>query len=257
MALRSDLWLFAAGLLASSVNAAAGGGTLLSFPSLMAGGLSPIAANATSTVGLLGGYVASVAGYRTDMRKLRGEVVFSIVPSIAGGALGAWLLLRLGAAFFARVVPALLVLASLLLLAQPLVAVLFRRRAGLNHPAALFVAIWVIALYGGYFGAGAGILFLAAMGLLYNRDLGQVNAIKVFVSLLSNVVAACTFMLLELAHPTGALSWRSALPLSLGALLGGYAGVRVARRLPPAALRGFAALVGLAIAGYFVFFRRS
>src|SRR5256885_15509850 len=99
------LWLFFAGALAASVNAAAGGGTLLSFPSLMAAGLTPLAANATSTVGLLSGYLASVAGYRTDMRQLRGEVLFTIVPSIIGGALGAWLLVAMGAAFFARIVP--------------------------------------------------------------------------------------------------------------------------------------------------------
>src|SRR5205823_5550218 len=203
----------------------------------------------------LSGYLASVAGYRTDMRQLRGEVLFTIVPSIIGGALGAWLLVAMGAAFFARIVPTLLIVASLLLLGQPLLAALLKRRARFDHPAALFGAIFVVALYGGYFGAGAGILFLAAMGLLYSRDLRQVNAIKVFVSLLANVIAACTFVVLELAHPTGALSWRAVVPLALGAVAGGYVGVRVARRLPPKVLRGFAALVGVSIAGYFVFFR--
>lgn len=190
MPLRTALWLFFAGLLASSVNAAAGGGTLLSFPSLMAAGLSPIAANATSTVGLLSGYLASVAGYRSDMRRLRGEVIF------------------------------------------------------------------IVALYAGYFGAGAGILFLAAMGLMYGRDLGQVNAIKVFVSLLANVIAAITFMVLEVLHPTGTLSFRAVVPLAIGAVSGGYLGVRVARRLPPKGLRTFAATIGLGIAVYFLFFRR-
>jgi len=253
---RTDLWLSFAGLLASCVNAAAGGGTLLSFPSLMAAGLSPLAANATSTVGLLTGYLASVAGYRAQMRRLRGEVVFTIIPSLLGGTLGAWLLLKLGAAFFARMVPTLLIVAALLLLAQPLLGAVLRRATRVDRPAPLFAAIFVVALYGGYFGAGSGILFLAAMGLLYGRDLGQVNAIKVFVSLLANVIAAATFVVLELSRPTGALSWRAALPLSLGAFAGGYVGVRVARRLPPAALRGFAAAVGIAIALYFLFFRR-
>jgi uncharacterized membrane protein YfcA len=114
-----------------------------------------------------------------------------------------------------------------------------------------------VAVYGGYFGAGSGIVFLAAMGLLYKRDLGEVNAIKVFASLLANVVAAVTLVVLELAHPTGAVRFRAAAPLALGALAGGYLGVRVARRLPPAALRGFASFVGVAIAVYFIFFRRS
>lgn len=255
MPLRTDLWLFAAGLLASSVNAAAGGGTLLSFPALLAAGLSPIAANATSTVGLLCGYLTSLAGYRAHLRQLRGEVIFAVVPSLIGGALGAKLLLVLGPVFFARVVPGLLAGAALLLLAQPLLGMLLRRRARFDHPAALFVALFVIALYGGYFGAGAGILFLAAMGLLYGRDLRQVNAIKVFVSLLANVIAAATFVALEISHPTGALAWRAAAPLSLGAIAGGSIGVRVARRLPAAGLRGFSALLGLAMAAYFLVFR--
>lgn len=253
---RTALWLFFAGLLASSVNAAAGGGTLLSFPSLMAAGLSPIAANATSTVGLLSGYLASVAGYRTDMRRLRGEVIFSIIPSIVGGSLGAWLLIRLGAAIFARIVPGLLLVAAFLLLAQPVLSAVLRKAPRIDRPVPLFIATFIVALYAGYFGAGAGILFLAAMGLMYGRDLGQVNAIKVFVSLLANVIAATTFMILELLHPTGTLSFRAVVPLACGAVSGGYLGVRVARRLPPEGLRTFAATIGLGIAVYFLFFRR-
>lgn len=252
MPLHTDLLLFAAGLAASVVNAAAGGGTLLSFPALLGAGLSPIAANATSTVGLLTGYLASTAEYRREMGKLRGEILDTVVPSIAGGALGAWLLLKLGGAFFARIVPALLIGAALLLFLQPLAARLFQRRATRTHPLAVAAALFVISIYGGYFGAGVGILFLAAMGLIYTHDLGQVNAIKVFVSLVANVVAALIFVALELAHPTGALQWRAAAPLALGSIAGGFVGTRFARRLPPAALRGVAALVGLGIAAYFL-----
>jgi uncharacterized membrane protein YfcA len=240
---------------ASSVNAAAGGGTLLSFPALLAAGLPPIAANATSAVGLLTGYLASTAGYRDEMRQLRGEVAATLAPSILGGALGAWLLLHLGGAFFARIVPALLLGASFLLFLQPLVVRLVQQRRRFRRPAAVWVGIFLISVYGGYFGAGAGILFLAAMGLLYDRDLGQVNTIKVFVSMVTVVIAAGTFVALELARPTGALVWRAVLPVSLGALAGGYVGVRIARRLPPSALRGFAACVGLAIAGWLLFRR--
>jgi uncharacterized membrane protein YfcA len=253
--LRTDLGLFLAGLLASSVNAAAGGGTLLSFPSLMAAGLPPIAANATSTVGLLTGYFASVAGYRAEMRRLRGEVIFAIIPSILGGSVGAWLLIRLGAAIFAKIVPGLLLIAAFLLLAQPLLSAVLRKAPRIDRPVPLFIALLIVALYAGYFGAGAGILFLAAMGLMYGRDLGQVNAIKVFVSLLANVIAAVTFLVLELLHPTGTLSFRAVVPLAIGALAGGYLGVRIARRLPPNALRAFAAAVGLGIAVYFLVFR--
>ena len=252
MPLRTDLLLFAAGLVASLVNAAAGGGTLLSFPALLAVGLSPIAANATSTVGLLTGYVASTAEYRREVGELRGELLATVLPSIAGGAFGAWLLLHLGGAFFARIVPALLIGAALLLLLQPLAARLVPKRAHAEHPAAIIVGIFVISIYGGYFGAGAGILFLAAMGLIYARDLSQVNAIKVFVSLIANVIAAASFIALEIAHPSGALHFRAAAPLAVGAIAGGFLGARFAKRLPPAALRTFAACVGLAIAIYFI-----
>jgi uncharacterized membrane protein YfcA len=249
---RSTALLFFAGLVASAVNAAAGGGTLLSFPALLGAGLSPLAANATSTVGLLTGYFASVAGYREDMKKLRGEVLATVVPSILGGVMGAWLLLKLGNQFFARIVPWLLVGSSLILLAQPLVQRLTRNSTGAKSKIVVFVAVLAIGLYAGYFGAGVGILFLGAMGLLYGKDLGQVNAIKVFVSMLANVVAAATFVGLELVHPTGALVWRAALPLAVGALFGGVLGVTIARRLSPAVLRGFAACVGVAIAIYIV-----
>ncbi len=250
---RTDLWLFLAGLVASSVNAAAGGGTLLSFPSLLAAGLSPIAANATSTVGLVPGYLAALIGYRTDLKALRRDALRAILPSVLGGALGAWLLLHLGAAVFARIVPGLLVVSAALLLANPPISrALARRKARFDSPPAVFAANFVIALYAGYFGAGAGILFLAAMGLLMKRELGQVNALKVVVSLVSNLVAAATLAILELRQPTGALVFRADLPLALGALAGGYLGVRVVRRLPPSVLRVFAALVGVGIAIYLV-----
>lgn len=252
---RSTALLFSAGLVASVVNAAAGGGTLLSFPALLGAGLSPLAANATSTVGLLTGYLASVAGYREDMKQLRGEVVAAVIPSIVGGILGAWLLLALGSKFFADIVPWLLIGSSIILLAQPLVQRIARSSTEARSKPVVFVGVLLISIYAGYFGAGVGILFLGAMGLLYGRDLGQVNAIKVFVSMLSNVIAAATFVGLEVLHPTGALVWSSAAPLAAGALIGGFVGVRVARRLPPAALRGFAAFVGVAIAVKFVFFK--
>jgi uncharacterized membrane protein YfcA len=252
----STALLFFAGLIASSVNAAAGGGTLLSFPALMGAGLSPLAANATSTVGLLTGYFASVAGYREDMKKLRGEVVATVVPSILGGALGAWLLLELGSEFFSHIVPWLLIGSSVILLAQPLVQRLTRSSGGVRSKPTVFFAVLAIALYAGYFGAGVGILFLGAMGLLYGKDLGQVNAIKVFVAMLANVIAAATFVGLELVRPTGALVWRAALPLAAGALVGGVTGVHIARRLSPAVLRGFAALIGVAIAIQIIFFKR-
>ncbi|GAC1346375.1 MAG: sulfite exporter TauE/SafE family protein [Myxococcales bacterium] len=257
-----DLWLVFAGFVASSVNAAAGGGTLLSFPSLLAIGLSPLAANATSMVALLPGSLASIWAYRGELRTLHGDALRILWPSLGGGILGAWLLVFLGERIFAAIVPALLLVSSAMLVAQPLVARWLRRRRGQKETAgapeeaarfgttAVLAGTFLVAVYAGYFGAGVGILFLAVMGPLLARPIDEVNALKVVSAALANGVAAITFVVLEHRHPTGALHYRAALPLAIGATLGGYLGVRAVRRLPPAALRAFAALVGVGIAFY-------
>ena len=255
---RNDVWLLFAGFIASSVNAAAGGGTLLSFPALLAAGLSPLAANATSTVGLLPGSFASIAAYRRELGGVRAEAVRLLWPSIIGGAFGAFLLVFLGDSVFAAVVPALLLGSSVLLVAQPLaLRFLQRGQASVDRSGARFgltavlAATLVIAIYAGYFGAGAGILFLGAMGLLLDRSLASVNALKVVMAFIANAVAAIAFAVMQYLHPANAaLHFREALPLGLGALLGGYLGVGLVRKLPPSVLRAFAALIGVGIALY-------
>ena len=258
---RADLWLLLAGAVAASVNAAAGGGTLLSFPSLIASGLSPLAANATSTVGLLPGSIASVWAYRKELWALRGEGILILIPALFGGALGAVLLLKLGGKVFERVVPILLLFSAGLLAMQPVLTKMVQKRASLvPAPAAdAFAAttaglapavavVLFISVYAGYFGAGAGILFLGAMGLLLSRPLGELNALKVLSAAAANGIGAATFILMEWRSPTGALSFRSAIPLACGAILGGYFGVRVVKKLPAWALRAFASSVGVLIA---------
>ena len=255
MPLPEDLLLFGAGALASAVNAAAGGGTLLSFPALLAAGLSPLAANATSTVGLLPGALGSVVAFRRELREDRADVIRIAVPSLAGGVLGAVLLLALGGRVFAAIVPALLIGASALILLQPILARLLARAGPPRdrHPVALFLANLAIAVYGGYFGAGAGILFLGAMGLLMARDLSRINALKMSCALLTNAIGAATFVVAEIAARPGAVVPRAALPLALGAVFGGYGAVHLVRRLPAGALRGVAGAVGLAIAAWLLF----
>jgi uncharacterized protein len=267
---RTDLFLLLAGAVAASINAAAGGGTLLSFPSLIASGLSPLTANATSTVGLLPGSIASVWAYRKDLLALKAEGLLILVPAIFGGALGAWILLKLGNSVFVKVVPLLLLFAAGLLAAQPLLARLLARKAGgtaLTSEGApppaegpgrfaatttglgpAIAVVLFISVYAGYFGAGVGILFLGSMGLVLSRPLGELNALKVLSAASANGIGAATFVLLEWRHPTGALSLRSAVPLAIGAILGGYGGVRIVKKLPAWALRAFASLVGLGIA---------
>jgi uncharacterized membrane protein YfcA len=254
-----DLWLGLAGAVASSVNAAAGGGTLLSFPSLIAVGLSPLSANATSTVALLPGQLASLWAYRREIALARGDAAVIAVPGLVGGAAGAFLLLRLGNAVFEMVVPLLLLSAAALLLLQPVVSRWVARRTGKALPEAarrralipLLLVSLAVSVYFGYFGAGAGILFMGAMGfVLTSRPLGQINALKVELASLANLIAASVFVALELRHPTGAVHWRAALPLAVGGVLGGYFGVSAVRRLPANVLRAIAACVGVGIGLY-------
>jgi uncharacterized membrane protein YfcA len=251
-----DLFLFLAGVVAASINAAAGGGTLLSFPSLIAGGLNPLAANATSTVALLPGQLASFWAYRREIAAARGDAVLIAVPGLVGGALGAVLLLRLGNSVFEVVVPVLLLAAAVLLVLQPAVSRFVARRTGhdAKAPRSMLPALVVsfaVSVYFGYFGAGAGILFMGAMGfVLTSRPLGEINALKVELASLANLIAATVFIVLEVRHPSGALHWRAALPLGLGAIIGGYFGVGFVRKLPPGVLRAIAACVGLAIGIY-------
>jgi uncharacterized membrane protein YfcA len=261
-----DLWLLCAGFVAASVNAAAGGGTLLSFPALMATGLPAIAANATSTVGLLPGSIASVWAYRRELIALRAEGLLVLVPALGGGVFGAWLLLHLGGRVFDRVVPFLLLTAAALLAAQPWLSRLVDQHSKAGRGArplvagpAPFVAttaglapaiagVVAISVYAGYFGAGAGILFLGSMGLLLVRPLAEINALKVLAAAAANGIGAVTFAASELFHHAGVLSLRSALPLAAGAILGGYFGARLVKRLPAWVLRAVASSVGIGIA---------
>jgi uncharacterized membrane protein YfcA len=256
--MRTELWIFLAGLVAGSVNAAAGGGTFLAFPVLLGvAHLSPLSANTTCTVGLLPGLMASAGGFWRDLgEELRQTARRQIVPAAAGGLLGAWLLLSLGGRVFARVVPWLLVASAVLIAIQPLVnRWLAHHRPDHGYPAAAVIVPFLVSVYGGYFGAAQGIPFLAAMGLLLPRPIGELNTLRVLNAVVNNLVAASTFIVLETVRRTGALDFHAALPLAVGATIGGWAGVRLSRRLPPTALRGFAAAVGVAI-GLFLAFRR-
>jgi uncharacterized membrane protein YfcA len=243
--------MFIAGIAASIVNATAGGGTLISFPALLAAGLLPLHANATSAVALQAGLLTSVWAQRRELAQMRADVLRLLPPCIVGGTLGALLALRLGARVFAAVVPWLLLAGSLLILLQPVIARALARQISLHeHPLALTAGSFVLALYGGYFGAGGGILFLAALALLLPRPFGELNALKNVAMPASNGVGALTFVTLELLHPKGIVVWRAVPLLALGALVGGVVGVRLARRLPAMALRLFAGSFGLAMALY-------
>lgn len=245
-----------AALLGGVVNSVAGGGTLLTFPALIAAGLSPLVANGTSTVALLPGALASMIGYRGELAGARRWATFLTPPSLAGGALGAFLLLRAPASVFDAVVPWLVLGATALFVVQrPLLRRLRRtdeaagaaatatpRPAGDPDPrrATFVVPLTQLAVgtYGGYFGAGVGILMLASLGFLGFTNIHRMNGLKNWGGLCINATAAVTFALL------GLVDWPVAIAMAAGAMLGGYAGSRLAQRVKPESVRLAVIVIG-------------
>jgi uncharacterized membrane protein YfcA len=230
---------FAAGL----VNAIAGGGTLITFPALIATGVPAVASNATNTVALFPGQLASSFAYRSHILEEKRRAIALSVPSVLGGIVGAVLLLWLPEKAFETVVPWLILFACVVLALQTQLKRLVSGMAHANHPAALWFAQLLISIYGGYFGAGIGILMLAAMGIMIPSSMQHANALKVLFALLINAVAAVIFVAKGAVHvPEAAL-------MAAASIAGGFAGSHLAKRLPPAGMRAFAIAVGLYAAG--------
>jgi uncharacterized protein len=229
MNLWRELVIVAAAFLAGAINALAGGGTLVSYPSLVWAGLDPIVANATSTVALWPGSVASVFGYRDNLRGSRRWMLRLAPSSFLGGAVGAVLLLLTPSKLFAELVPWLILGATALRAANAPVAKLLERVGHHRETRGWLIGAVVfqffVAVYGGYFGAGIGIMMLAAFGLLGMTDIHQMNGLKALFAAGINGVAATYFI------ARGAVHWPDALPMLVGAIGGGYLGARLARRL--------------------------
>ena len=250
--------LFGAALAGGALNSVAGGGSFLTFPSLLFAGVPPVQANATSTVALWPGSLTSVAAYRRELRGRTG-LGFLAGVSVAGGLLGALLLLRTPQGVFVRLIPFLLLLATLLFtfgsrLTRFVHGHLNAHLAGTAAPpwlTLLGVAALqlTIATYGGYFGGGIGILMLASLALLGLDDIHVMNAIKTLLAACINGVAVATFVV------AGAVAWPQALVMVAGAVIGGYGGAHFARRLHPASVRRFVIAVGFILSLYF-FLRR-
>jgi uncharacterized membrane protein YfcA len=240
-----------AGLTAGVINSVAGGGTLISFPALMLAGVPAIAANATNTVALLPGIASSLVAYRRELAAQRAWAWRFIPVSLLGGLLGAILLLRTGEAQFRAFVPYLILFAAALFTFQNQVSrwlqiearTIEQSRHGL---AAAMMFQFCVAVYGGYFGAGIGILMLAALGILGQTRIHEMNALKVLLALLINAIAATYFI------ANGTIFWMEAAILGAGALAGGYAGPHLARRMGEKPVRIFVSIVGFAIGIYFL-----
>jgi uncharacterized membrane protein YfcA len=238
--------LLAAAAGAGAMNALAGGGTILTYPTLVLLGHDAITANATSTVALWPGAAASLAGYRQDVARHREWLSRLFLPSLLGGALGAVLLLRTPERTFGAIAPFLILFATLLFLIQGMVA----RWTGSHpspaaSPARLTVAVllqFLTSVYGGYFGAGMGILMLAILGFLGIADIHAANGLKNFFGMCINGVAALYFIL------RGAVDWPAALVMILGAIAGGYGGARFGRWIGKDRARAAVVVIGLAVA---------
>jgi uncharacterized protein len=234
-----------AGLVAGAVNAVAGGGSLISFPALLYTGMPSVTANATNTLALWPGTLSSAWAYRRLIADERRRALVLALPSLLGGLLGSIVLLCTAESTFRAIVPWLILFACLLLaLQEPLSRALLRHAPPSRHhvSAPLFLAQLLIAVYGGYFGAGIGILMLASMGILMEASLQHANALKVLFSMLINGSAAIYFLL------TRAASLREAALMAVCSLVGGYGGARLAQRLPTKLMRTVIVVYGVVIA---------
>lgn len=248
-----------AALLASSagagvMNAMAGGGTILTYPTLLFLGESAITANATSTVALWPGALSSMYGYRREVAEHREWLKTLFLPSLLGGALGAVLLLRTPARSFQRLAPFLILFATVLFMLQGAVA--RWARSGERHPTrkqapGRWAAAWLyqfgVGVYGGYFGAGIGILMLAVLGFLGLSDIHAANGIKNFFGMCINGLAAGYFII------RGAVDWPAALVMIGGAIIGGYGGAGFARRIGRDKARAAVIVIGLLVAAILLF----
>jgi uncharacterized membrane protein YfcA len=237
--------LAGAGLLAGGVNAVAGGGSLISFPALLAAGYPAVTANVTNTVALFPGYAGSVAGGRLELDGQGARVRAIAVTSVVGAIAGAVLLLTTPGEVFRSIVPFLILLACGLLLAQPRLAAMVQRRTGSDaghRSPTLQLAVLLAAVYGAYFGAGLGVLLLGVLGIFLAEQLRRVNALKNVLSLVINAVALVAFGVF------GPVAWEAVLVVATTSLAGGYLGARVARRIPSAVLRAGVVIYGVVVA---------
>lgn len=239
------LLLAVAGGLAGAVNAVAGGGSLLSFPALLAVGLSPLVANVTNTVGLLPGFVGSAVAYRRELALQRSRLAPYCASIGLGSIVGCAVLLGTSEAVFEAVTPFLVLGAVLLFAGQPRLAAVLRRRSGGEHrarPVVLHATLMLAGVYATYFGAALGVVLLAVLGLLLVGTLQSANALKTALSLTTTVVGGAVFVVLA------PVDFAAAGVVAATSLVGGRLGGGLARRLPDAVLRGTVIAVGLAVA---------
>lgn len=251
MPLSHAILVVLAGLAAGAINAVVGSGTLITFPTLVALGFPPVTSTMSNAVGLVAGSVSGTWGYRRELDDQWNRLRWQLPASVAGGILGAWLLLHLPEKVFIDVVPVLLIIALLLVVVGPRIQAWARDRADRagrstddvspRRMAALVASTFAIGVYGGYFTAAQGILLVGAMGALLPESVQRMNAAKNLLALVVNVVAALAYTLVAFDR----ISWPVAGLIAVGSLVGGWIGAHYGRRLSPNALRAAIVVVGL------------
>ncbi|MBH2019607.1 MAG: sulfite exporter TauE/SafE family protein [Burkholderiales bacterium] len=255
------LLMGAGGFAAGVVNAVAGGGTFFSFPALLAVGLPPVVANASNSVALWPGSLAGAWAYRRELAAYKRYLLPMGAASLLGGIAGSLLLLVAGDARFSALIPWLLAFATLLFAFSPQISAALKRRRparparaggdyGSGSPAGWLVQL-LVSIYGGFFGAGMGILTMASLAMGGHEDVQHINALKNLLSAVNYSVTALTFII------AGAVSWPQTLVMLLAASAGGYGGARLARRIRGPWLRRVVIAVGSALTLYYFYKARG
>lgn len=244
MSLTHFLIIFAAGFGAGAVNAVAGGGSLISFPALLAVGLPPLIANVTNTIAVWPGYLGSTTAYRSSILEQKDRVKQTSFISIAGAIAGTVILLQAPPSVFKILVPYLIFLATTLLVVQKRMLSFFTKKAT-THPnstkVSLVAGLFLASLYGSYFGAGLGIMLLSLLASFINDDLQKLNGLKMYLSL---VIATVGSVIYAVFAP---VVWTDVAIMAIATLLGGYLGAGFARKLSPKALKASVIIFGYSI----------
>jgi uncharacterized membrane protein YfcA len=242
MTVLEALAVVAAGAVAGGVNAVVGSGSLITFPTLLAVGYSPVTANVSNTVGLVPGGVSGMVGYRRELRGQWRRCAILGVGTTCGAVIGGVLLLKLPDAVFDAVVPALILLAVVLMALRPSPRL---HEGGDNVPAGV-VAAFFTGIYGGYFGAAQGIILISLLRLFFGEDLQVLNAIKNVLAGLANLVAGILFIVVA------NVAWGAAVLIAVGSTVGAQVGARYGRRLPQEVLRRIVIVYGVIVAGILI-----
>lgn len=238
-------FLFLAAIGAGFVNALAGGGSIFTFPVLIAVGVPPVAANVTNTIALCPGYFGGVVAQRSDLADQEGRLLALLPVAVLGGLAGAWLLTRTSDETFSDLVPFLVLGACLLLTLQDKLRAMLQRRVIRVSLGFAIPPVFLAAIYGGFFGVALSVMFLAVVGLAIDDTLTRLNALKQAMSLACNVAAATYFAI------GATVVWSACGAMAAGALLGGWLGGKLARRVKAATLRAMVIAIGLFLAAWF------